>query len=78
MVSELAGTYGESSVVKEYQYECAWRLGNWNHHQRVAENSSEDTKPGLQQLLYNSLLAMKNKDQPEVIRNLSGILLNTV
>lgn len=55
-------------AVREYQNECAWRLANWNLHQ---ETDMVEEKPGFHQLLFNSLIAVKQGDQSELVQNLS-------
>lgn len=59
----------ESPAVREYQYECAWRLANWNleHH----ETDIAEEKSGFQQLLFKSLIALKQGDNSELVQNLS-------
>lgn len=58
--------HSASPAVREFQYECSWRLGQWDLQE------SEDTdKPGLHQLVYHSLLALKNNDQLELTNRLT-------
>ena len=57
----------DSLAVREYQYECAWRLSNWSQHR----DTVTEEKPGFQQLLFNSLVALKQGDKSELIHSLS-------
>lgn len=57
----------DNPTVREYQYECAWRLSNWNQRH---ETETEE-KAGFQQLLFNSLVALKKGDKLELVYNLS-------
>ncbi|XP_059352933.1 serine-protein kinase ATM-like [Daphnia carinata] len=57
----------DNPAIREYQYECAWRLSNWDQR----HEAEKEEKAGFQQLLFNSLVALKQGDQPELIRNLS-------
>ena len=58
----------ETPALREYQFECAWRLANWNQQQ---ETDTEE-KPGIQQLLFGSIVALKQGDQSELVANLSA------
>jgi len=64
-MADLASSYnasaGSSTEITEYQYECAWRLGTWD----LKRTDPTEEKPGLHQLLFHSLLALKNNDPPE-------------
>ena len=62
LTSSYNASAGSSPEIREYQYECAWRLGTWD---LKCSDPAEEEKSGLHQLLFHSLLALKNNDPPE-------------
>lgn len=58
LTSSYNASAGSSPEITEYQYECAWRLGTWD----LKRSDPAEEKPGLHQLLFQSLLALKNVD----------------
>ena len=66
LASSPGYNHSASPAVREFQYECSWRLGQWN-----LQESEETDKPGLNQLVCRSLLALKNNDQFELDNRIS-------
>lgn len=67
--NDLSNGYGTSSAaVREYQYQCAWRLGNWDRHHVM---DCSDDKPGFHQSVFNALFALKQGDHLELANQLT-------
>ena len=58
----------DNPIVREYQYECSWRLANWNQHDQA---DTPDERIGFQQHLFHCLVAIKQGDRLELNHHLS-------
>lgn len=74
MVADLSSSpaynLATSPAVREFQYECAWRMAQWDHTE-----AEETDKPGINQLIHGSLLALKSHNQLELTNRLSDARL---